>query len=299
MKILFLGLGSIGHRHARLIHEHWPEYELFAIRSGHGGCEESPKYVRNIEDGRSTGMDIIFVCTPSLMHMGAIIWHAFTDRHFFIEKPIGKNYIGVKYALELVKINAITAYVAYPMRFHPKVAKIGQLMVDHGGVCHARFVCSSYLPSWRPDADYKRFYSANESMGGGILLDMSHHAYFAEMLFGEVKSLIGIRARLTEITVDTDDAADLILNHISGVVSNIHVDFITKIGGGDRVVLTMADGSCQRVYLDLTQRETDEMYLNQLKHFFDNLDNPNLDGNLASCVPLFRKLIKIREENPV
>lgn len=298
MKILFLGLGSIGRRHARLIHENWPGYELYAMRSGHGKCEESPEYICDVA-WLNESPSVAFICTPTFLHIADIVYAAYHKSHPFIEKPIGDNVDQFQVLTDVVRKNNLTAYIAYPMRFHPKVAKIGQLMVDHAGVRHARFVCSSYLPDWRPGTDHRKCYSANESMGGGILLDMSHHAYFAEMLFGEVKSLIGTRARLTEITVDTDDSADLILRHDSGVVSNIHVDSITKVGGGDRVILTMADGSCQRIYLDLTQRETDEMYLAQLRHFFDNLDNPNLDGNLASCVPLFRKLIKIREENPI
>ena len=39
-----------------------------------------------------------------------------------------------------------------------------------------------------------------------------------------------------------------------------------------------------------------EMYLDQLKYFFDNINNPRMMNNLFEAAELFRKIIKFREE---
>ena len=45
--------------------------------------------------------------------------------------------------------------------------------------------CSSFLPSWRKNIDYQSSVSAKKSLGGGVLLELSHEIDYLIWLIGK------------------------------------------------------------------------------------------------------------------
>ena len=188
VRILILGLGSIGRRHATLLRQHFShEVELVSMRT-HMGQELNDLGIPEIsgwDEISAQSLDVALIANPTNMHIDTAIRCAERGLHLFIEKPIDCRLDGLDHLLRIVAERRLTAYVAYPMRFHPVVRELKSRLVGRK-ILHANMVCASFLPGWRPNQDHLKGYSASWARGGGVFLDMSHEIDMAEYLFGPV-----------------------------------------------------------------------------------------------------------------
>ena len=66
-------------------------------------------------------LDVALIANPTNMHIDTAIRCAERGLHLFIEKPIDCRLDSLDHLLRIVAERRLTAYVAYPMRFHPVV----------------------------------------------------------------------------------------------------------------------------------------------------------------------------------
>lgn len=226
MKILFFGLGSIGTRHATMLKGH----ELYAYRTGKEQNTLGIPEIRDLSQIDSIDPDVAFITNPTSEHVKYACMCAEKKISVFIEKPLSNSYEGVDLLRELVKKNKVSAYVAYVFRFHPAIRWLKKY-VRKNMPLHVTVNCSSYLPAWgtNKNGSHLKKYSANRALGGGVILDLSHELDYLYYLFGDVKSVKGISGKLSAVTVDTEDFADILLNFKSGPVCNLHVNFMSQL----------------------------------------------------------------------
>ncbi len=311
MKILFCGLGSIGERQARLLKEHFPEHDIFALRSYQGQAKK--KNTLNIPELNSWEevdrheFQVAFITNPTHLHITTALECAKRKMHLFLEKPIDVEATRLPELLEAVSRNQLTTYVAYPLRFHPLIQKLKKAL-DGEKILHARAVCASYLPDWRPQQNHLESYSAHRSQGGGVILDISHEMDLATHLFGDIQSLSGTFGKKSQVTVDAEDYADLILTHETHA-TNVHLNYFSRHPERYMAVDT-EESFFQADLLNATWTqvrrgedpvvekidvERDDLYREQLTYFFENLTNPCMQNNLPEAAQLFEKLIHFRQ----
>ena len=105
-------------------------------------------------------------------------------KHMFIEKPI---FDSKEYRLEALNFNKSGVYyVAGPLRFSSVIQKLRDI-IPHEKIYCVRVICSSYLPDWRPNVDYRLVYSASKEKGGGVAIDLIHEWDYITYLFGFLK----------------------------------------------------------------------------------------------------------------
>jgi len=307
MKILFTGLGSIGKRHARLLLENF-DHQIFALRSGKSpdsgitGVTE----LRSWEEVDAVRPDLAFITNPTFLHIRTAIDCAMRGMHLFMEKPIDCTDNGLEQLLKLVRQRSLTAYIAYPLRFHPVIKALKAKIADVS-ILHARVVYTSFLPDWRPGRDPRTSYSAKREQGGGVLLDLSHEMDYCEHLFGPLRSVDGRAGRISNVTVDAEDYADLLCEYERALV-NVHLDTFSRssqrfieVEIQDRHI--HADLLHNRIRcVEAGQEKTtefacdrDDVMLAQLKYFFENINNPELNNDIASASKLFLKLLEFRK----
>lgn len=227
LRILLIGLGSIGKRHARLIQQHF-SHEVVALRTFRGqepndlGIPELHSWA----EVENQPFDVAFVTNPTNQHIETAQRCAESGLHLFIEKPIDRSLDGLERLVATTRARRLSAYVAYPLRHHPLMNALKKRL-ENQAVLHASMVCASYLPQWRPQHDYRKSHSCFQAQGGGVLLEMSHELDMAEYLFGPVLNIEGRLSRTSNLTVDSDDCADLILRHDHGI-TNIHLNLFSQ-----------------------------------------------------------------------
>src|SRR5437016_1066295 len=71
--------------------------------------------------------------------------------------------------------------VGWNRRFEPVQARVEQFLDERrlGAIRFARLHVGSYLPEWRPRADYRQNYAAKAETGGGCMLDCIHEIELA------------------------------------------------------------------------------------------------------------------------
>ena len=111
MKILFVGLGSIGQRHLRNLKKFFPKFKILAYRKLNRKLSLNNKnrvlkfdlnkrynikVFRNFEKALIEKPDAIFICNPTSMHMKYALAAAKKKIHVFIDKPLSHNLKNVK-----------------------------------------------------------------------------------------------------------------------------------------------------------------------------------------------------------
>lgn len=306
------GLGSIGQRHARLLAENFGA-EVFAVRSGKGTLATPLPGVtelRDLDAAADHSFDAAFVTNPTYLHAEtAVACLRAGVRRIFLEKPIDSEPRAVSLLERAAERSKASIYVAYPLRFHPAVAPVREILARRR-IFHVRVTCSSWLPDWRPGQDYRRSYSADARKGGGVLLDLSHELDLVHHLTGRrIERIVGVAGRSGALAVRAEDRADLLLALAGGAAANVHIDFMS-LQRERRVQIDHAGGfvACDLVEHRVTsidratrQREEtqlrfaiDDMYIAQLRHFF-SAPRRTLATDFAEKVHMTRKLLAFRK----
>jgi len=311
MKILFLGLGSIGQRHARLLIK-GGGHELFALRTNRSDAPQPDFPIQVLstwEQVDTIKPQLAFVTNPTSMHISTAIECAKRGMDLFMEKPIDAHDEGLDQLLDLIKEKHLTSYVAYCLRFHPVIQYLKEALHKEQA-CHLQIEAASFLPTWRPGRDYKKIYSSRKELGGGVVFDLSHEIDYVDFLLGPIIQIEGHCARLGDVTVDAEDCADMHISAAHGF-ANAHLSFLSHISKR-RITVYQASQSIVAdlinntvlVYKNNTIVETlslgierDVLYQRQLDFFLANIDNPEMMNNLQEAAGLFRKICQFKEKS--
>jgi predicted dehydrogenase len=300
--ILVIGLGSIGKRHVKnlfalgarniILYDSDTSRALAVQDEIFDGIEGNVKTGVSVVTGLELACDLqpvaAIICTPTKKHLVNMM-DAVTAgiEHLFIEKPIC-DYRAFETGSE--PFGEWSTFVACNFRFTPGLQRVKQL-IDEGAigkVVSARAQFGQYLPDMRPNADHKKIYAANKSMGGGCLLDGIHEFDYLSWLLGPIAEAKAFTARLTDVTVDTEDVAEVILRFESGALGSVHEDYLSPIYRRDCVILGSEgyliwhyrkeqewirlyhrDETKDIISEDFEHEDQDpnEMYLEQMQHF--------------------------------
>ena len=238
MKFLCIGSGSIGKRHMRnLLTIGINPSDITAIDPRADRKEEVLQMgINNLcdtfEDALATNVyDAAIVCSPTNLHISQGIELAKRNINILMEKPLAHNLEGINELKSLIIKNNITLLMAYIFRFTPHTNKVLELLKSGviGKVLYVRGEFSEYLPDWHPYEDYRSFYMAEKSQGGGSILDQSHIMDLIHYLFGEFEKVYAINTNLSSLEVNSDDFSELLVKLKCGAIASIHTDMFGEI----------------------------------------------------------------------
>jgi len=275
MKVLVLGAGSIGQRHAKnllglgyevILYE--PIWEAFkkVPHTCYSTLTDSYKSALN------HGCDVAFVCSPPNFHVKQAIDCIKKGMHVFIEKPLSHNLAGITNLYRLAKEKKRIIMVACNYRFlnalqHLKKRKIYGCQINYG----------SYLPNWRKTS-YKKGYATKKETGGGVILDAGiHQIDLALWLFGKAHLVKSYAKKQSSLKIETEDYADLILQHDNKTmtITTIHVDYLSKTR--HHTIRFIGEKGTTEIEIPADPN----MYLEEIKYFFGCIKQkkqPNDDG---------------------
>jgi len=287
LKICFFGLGSIGQRHLRLINEGY-NFDVYAYRTliqplrSFGVPTLRHTEVFDWDTIDQIKPDVAFITNPTYLHIKTAVkclQHGINK--IFLEKPIDCKTDGLERLLYLADSTNAVIYVAYPLRHLEEINKVKEWLESDS----VFISCKSNLATWRP---YKT-YSAYAEQGGGAILELSHEIDLAEHLLGPIVEIRGKCGKTKNGGTDAEEFCAIVCQHKKDKWSNIVLDISWKDKPERYIIYN--DGRARYDY-----QPDDDMYRNQLRYFFDNLDNPKLMNNILDASLLFRKIIEFREK---
>jgi predicted dehydrogenase len=216
MNILIVGLGSIARKHIEAIQ--FLEYNttIYALRSTNNFVQEEG--IINIFS--LNNLDIIFdfaiISNPTHLHFEYIQILAEKNIPLFIEKPALHSLDNSADLISLIEAKNIITYVACNLRFHPCISFIKEyIKTIPTKINEVNVYCGSYLPDWRPGKDFRKIYSANQNMGGGVHLDLFHELDYTTWIFGHPIKSNSIKRSVSSLSINAVDYANYCLEYNS------------------------------------------------------------------------------------
>ena len=233
---LVVSYGSIGRKHAKILKTKFGIKDLtvctkkriskFSTIKKLNGLKKKPSY--------------IVIASPTSKHFKQLkfIEKKFKKIKILVEKPLFDKYRKLN-----VRKNKI--FVGYNLRFHP-IIKYIKKHIKGKKILDIKITCNSYLPDWRPDEFYKQSSSASKSLGGGVILDLSHELDLVRWLFGEITIKFIQKGKFSNLLINTEDLLKL-YGKIGKTNLSIDLNYFSRIKKRTIVI----DGKNFSIFADL------------------------------------------------
>jgi predicted dehydrogenase len=303
--VLVAGAGSIGRRHMANLRELGIQKLAAADPDERRVQEAIEKLGVEAFSDLETGLhlfkpDVVFICTPPVCHMQQALLAVRSGADIFVEKPLSHTLDCVQTLKAEARSRQRVVQVGYNLRFNPGI-QILRRLVDEGvagKILWVRAEVAQFLPEWRPWQDYRQSYTARSELGGGIILDASHEIDYLLSLLGPPSELTCMAGQVSDLDVNVEDCATVLIRFRSGAHADVHMDFVQRttsrscVLAGDRGRLEWdyAGNEVRILHPDQTPEvtnyafEANQMYLDELKNFFFCVHNRMTEcSNLAEA----------------
>lgn len=216
-RVLVVGFGSIGRRHADLLAATKANVGVVSGQATDGPYPVWRTLDEALNAHRPTAVVIANVTSNHLATLGALAKAGFTGR-VLVEKPL------------FARTDPLPSHrferlaVGYNLRFHPLIAKVRETIAGKT-ILSVIVRCGQYLPAWRPGTDYRQSYSASIESGGGVLRDLSHELDYLLHLFGPWARLSAAGGKRGPLEIASDDMWSVICELSSGALASINLDY--------------------------------------------------------------------------
>ena len=219
-KILIIGLGSIGSKHAKILNS-LKNVSKIAILSNRKKIKfKKIIYIKSLIE---FDPDYIIVSSITSKHISDLnnIEKYYNKKTVLIEKPLfEKNY--------KLNIKKNKYFVGYNLRYHPVVQFIKKI-IKNKKIFSINLFCSSFLPDWRKNRDYTNTYSSKKKFGGGVLLELSHELDYLQWLFGKVTKIESATVdKISNLNINVEDRT-IVSGKIKSISFILNLNFFSKI----------------------------------------------------------------------
>jgi len=306
MKILFIGLGSIGQRHLRNILKKYKDAEIFALRKlkrnfeldnnnkiiGNNLIEKyGIREISRINEIKKFNIDTVFINSPSSMHLDNLAYFIKEKMNIFIEKPLSDKIEKAKIFLPKIKKNPnLKIMIGHQLRFNKCLIKIKSILKNNelGKICGANIYHGENLNNFHTYENYKKIYAAKKNLGGGVVLSQIHEIDYMTYLFGHPYSVYARGGKTSNLKIDVEDYVNVIFdfrdkNNIFSISMTLDYLqnpkkrelFITGTKGSlhwdyynDIININFFNGVKKTLRFKLKNRN--ELFIREIEHFFDS-----------------------------
>lgn len=229
MKLLIVGLGSMGKRRARLAKGMDASIEISGVDTTDSRRTEAEglgitAYASIGEAVAAKKFDAALVCTAPITHAGIISKLLDAGLPVFTELNLVSD--GYEENMKKAKEKGLPLFLSSTMLYRGETQYIKQQVEAFDKPVNYIYHIGQYLPDWHPWENYKNFFVGDKRTGGvreifGIdlpwLLDT----------FGPVKSLHVEKDKISQLEVDYPDSYFVTLRHENGVKGMLAVDVVS------------------------------------------------------------------------
>lgn len=230
MKILIVGLGSMGKRRIRnLLRLNFHDIIGFDPRIDHRN--EAKQYGIKVFDDFSKALSqtpqVMIISTPPDLHLYYSKIAIKEKIHFFTE--VNMSVRDVSKILQLLKNKKIVGLPSCTMFFNPMIIELQKLLEKEkiGKIFFIEHYSGQHLADWHPWEDYRNFYASKKNTGGAKEMVPVELAWLC-LLFSDIKSVMGNVKKISKLDADIDDLYQAIIEFKKNIFCNFTIDVFSR-----------------------------------------------------------------------
>ena len=230
MKIIVIGLGSMGKRRIRLLKEH-QDIEIYGIDSNQERCNEvtekfGAKCFGSISDAvKNEKINCAFVCTSPLSHSAIINECLKNNLHIFTEINLVSD--GYDENIQLAKEKNLVLFLSSTFLYRKETQMIIDKVKDRNSKLNYIYHVGQYLPDWHPWESYNNYFIGNPKTNGCreiMAIDMP----WLITAFGKIKNISAVKSKNTNLNISYNDNYLITIEHETGAKGVFAVDVVTR-----------------------------------------------------------------------
>ncbi len=234
MRVLVIGSGSIARRHLANLQSNPNVEDAVMVRSrkpeANAPRASSNPVLASMEEAMTWQPDRVVVASPAPFHLEHAQMFASAGVTLLIEKPLSDEWEQCLTHQSWLFEAERRISVGYNLRYLPSAVFL-KSFIDEGrltGISSINIEVGQYLPDWRPGSDYRLQVSAQKSLGGGAILELSHELDLLVWLFGYPTGVFCRARQSGQLKIDVEDTVDAIFALGTGVSASLHMDFLQR-----------------------------------------------------------------------
>lgn len=230
MKVIVIGLGSMGKRRIRLLRQDRPEMELIGVDSMEERRTEAHReyaipVCSSLEEAFRCEADAALICTSPLSHAGLIRSCLEQNLHVFTEiNLVSDGYEeNQRLAEERKKVLFLSSTFLYRKETQYIISRVGE---SHRPLTYLYHI-GQYLPDWHPWESIQNYFIGDKRTNGCREI-LSIELPWIVSCFGAVKEIQVRCSKDTSLPIDYYDNILLDLTHENNVKGVLAVDVVSR-----------------------------------------------------------------------
>lgn len=288
-RVVVVGLGSIGRRHARLLAER-PDLAVEVCEPAADALARARHELGELtlhasfESALATRPDLVVIATPHDLHARQGIAAMRAGANVFCEKPLCVDRAEAERLIACVRETGRQLGVGFQLHFHPGVLRVREL-IRHGvigNIAHLHMRVGSYITLRNSSSRYQ------QSLPGSLLLDYAHQPDLSIWLLGLPAGVTLSAVQAGELPLSSPpNVLALTLDYERPLLTTVHLNYLQmpqrhewEVVGDKGWIVMDADRGTIRLGLRATESEAVEMvtvdrdttYRREHQAFIDCLD---------------------------
>lgn len=231
MKIVVVGLGSMGRRRIRLIKKIKPDADIIGIDSNSERMEfvqneYGIKGCGNLEEQLKDGDIACAVISTSPVSHADLIRQCLEYRvHVFSELNLVKDrYLeNIQLADKMNRVLFLSSTCLY----RAEIQYLTEKLKNYKGKVNYIYHVGQYLPDWHPWENYKDFFVGKRETSGCREIFAVELPWIVDA-FGEIEKIQVLTDRITDLNIDYDDNYMVLIQHKTGNKGMLAVDVLSR-----------------------------------------------------------------------
>lgn len=250
LKLLVVGIGSIGRRHSDVLYSAlgchnitiWDPMPERAAE--HAAKYPGMKTVATFEEGLAQKPDAVFICSPPALHMPQAEAAIRAGCHVMVEKPLALNLESLENVKKLAEEKSRMVSVALCNRYHKGLQRIKEIAESGklGKIINIRGAMGEFFPESRPD--YMQTYYVQYSGCFELIHAIDYTVWVAG---GEPTQIYGIYGSDADIGFHSPDNVEVLFRTDKGVTCSVNLAFYQRPSHSE-LFLYGTEGTCELRY---------------------------------------------------
>lgn len=230
MKVLLIGLGSMGKRRLRLIKEYNQDIDIYAVdlkEERRIFCEENfdIKTYSNLDIALEERYDCAFISTSPITHSKIINKCLKNNMNIFTEINLVDDLYDEN--IKLAEEKNLKLFLSSTFMYRKEIKKIKEYKNKSKFKANYIYHIGQYLKDWHPWESYKDFFVSNKRTNGCREIFAIELPWILDV-FGKIKTINALKSNISDLEIDYPDNFIVTIEHENGDKGSLIVDIVSR-----------------------------------------------------------------------